>query len=105
MLHALSSQLLDLYPLQPPPAVPLIPDPSPGQLPGKLGEHANTIIATMKAVLLVLAAGAGLIGVGLIMTGSKNRSGYAVSGIEKIGMVLLGVAIMGALPSILGLVV
>ncbi|GAA4997651.1 hypothetical protein WHI96_25895 [Pseudonocardia tropica] len=96
--------VLDVYSLpQSPP--PLIPDPGPGQLPGKLGENANTIIATMKAVLLVLAAGAGLIGVGLIMTGSKNRSGYAVSGIEKIGMVLLGVAVMGALPSIFALVV
>ena len=64
MLHLLSFQLLDLYSLpQSPP--PLIPDPGPGQLPGKLGENANTIIATMKAVLLVLAAGAGLIGVGL----------------------------------------
>ncbi|SFO36293.1 hypothetical protein SAMN05216207_104737 [Pseudonocardia ammonioxydans] len=96
--------VLDVYSLpQSPP--PLIPNPDPGQLPGKLGENANTIIATMKGVLLVLAVGAGLIGVGLIMAGAKNRSGYAVSGIEKIGMVLLGIAVMGALPSIFELVV
>lgn len=96
--------VLDTYHL-PQNMPPLIPNPPPGQLPGELGQDATTLIAALKGGLLVVAVAFGLIGSGLIMAGSKNRSGYAVSGIEKIGMVLLGVAAMGSLPSIIELVV
>lgn len=102
MSQLLSVLDINYLPQNPP---PLIPNPPPGQLPGELGNDVNAVVGALKGGLLVVAVVVGLIGSGLIMAGSKNRSGYAVSGIEKIGMVLLGVAAMGSLPSILGLVV
>lgn len=100
--------LFHLLPLQDPPPVDgggggLI-DSGPRSLPGKLGQDAATIIGTAKTVLLIIAVLFGLIGTGLIMTGSKNRTGYAVSGIEKVGFVVFGLAVMGSLPAILSLV-
>ncbi len=105
---AAAAAAIDLLPLQdpsPPGGDRLIPDADPRNLPGTLGESVETVIGTVKAVLLAVAAVAGLIGTGLIMTGSRSRSGLAVTGLEKVGYVVLGLAVMGALPSILGLFV
>lgn len=93
----------DLYLQQSPP--PLIPDPGPGQLPGRLGEDSNTVVAVVKAGLIVLAVLVGLAGAGMIMAGQKNRSGYATSGLEKVLMVVLGLGVMGSIASIVGLFV
>ncbi|WP_226358501.1 hypothetical protein [Pseudonocardia sp. ICBG601] len=99
---------MDLLPLQapsPPGAEPLIPDADPRNLPGTLGESVKTVIGTVKAALLAVAVVAGLIGTGFIMAGARGRSGLAVTGLEKVGYVVLGLAVMGALPSILELFV
>ncbi|MEV1295402.1 hypothetical protein [Pseudonocardia sp. NPDC049635] len=94
--------VFDLYIQQDPP--PLIPDAGPGELPGRLGENVTTFIASIKAVLIAIAVVMGLVGSGLIMVGQRSpRSGSSFGGIEKLGMVILGLAVMGSITSIIGL--
>lgn len=73
---------------------PLVPDPVPTPIPGKLGQASNTVLGWMKWAGLVGAVGA-MIAAGIMMAvGRRNRNNMAVEGAVSVPWVVAGLALI-----------